>query len=272
MTASTITSPAPGIGRVPAGRLIGLAPMVRKDLAEWTHGKRMWVILAITALFMALAAANGAIAAWVLANVPDGANAGTPLSMDPLDNFMAAIGSQFFVLVAVFAAMGLLVAEREHGTLAWVASKPVSRGAIWVSKWSSASAVISIVAGIVPVVVVFGLVAALYGAAPIGVLVAASAGIVASIVLVVAVVLAASTVVSNQAAAAAIGVGVYFLPTTLAGLIPFDIEPVLPTSILGWAIATAMGADAGFVTPIAWIAFVAAIAAFASWRMGKIEL
>ncbi len=84
-------------------------------------------------------------------------------------------------------------------------------------------------------------------------------------------VLAASTVLSNQAAVAAIGFAVLFLPQIVVGVLPVDIGPFLPTSIMGWAVGLALGADTGFITPIAWAVSVVALAAFAWWRMDRLE-
>ena len=246
--------------------------MFRKDVGEWRHGKRAWVILIVTTLFLVLTAANGAIQSWVIANAPGAEAPSQPISLVPLDNFMAAVASQMAVVVAIFAAMSLLVAERDHGTLAWVASKPVSRGAIWASKWLAAAIVVSVIAGLLPLVAVFAVSTALYGPVDIGVALVAAAGVVASVTFIVAVVLAASTVISNQPAVAAIGFGVFFLPQLVAGLIPGDIGPFLPTSILPWAMGLATGADVGLVTPIAWAVSILALVAFATWRMDKLEL
>jgi ABC-type transport system involved in multi-copper enzyme maturation permease subunit len=149
MTASTVSSRTQLAGRAPSPRLAGLRPLFRKELGEWLHSKRIWVILIVTTMFMALAAANGAITSYIVAITPEAAPS-QPISLVPLDNFMAAISSQIFVLVAIFAAMSLLVAEQEHGTLAWVASKPVSRGAIWTAKWLAAALMVSVVAGLLP--------------------------------------------------------------------------------------------------------------------------
>ena len=191
---------------------------------------------------MALTAANAAINSWIIANVPDATVSGGAISLDPTVNFLAAVSTQFFVIVAIFAVMGLLVTERERGTLAWVASKPVARGAIWSSKWArrrdrrhrssrassrwrphSASSPFST-------------------ARPgIGAFVFAAIGVAASIAFMIAVVLAVSTVISNQSAVAAIGFAVFFLPQLLAGFLPVDITPFLPTSILAWAMGRASG-------------------------------
>ncbi len=270
MTAS-ISVPARVTGRVPADRLAGFGPLFRKELREWTHSKRIWVILATTTAFLALTAANGALTSWLVANVPDGTPPETPIVLDPLMNFFSAISSQIFVMVAIFASMSLLIGERDKGTLSWVASKPVSRASIWLSKWAAASIVLSIVAGIIPMAVTYGLATVLYGPVGIDALVFAVIGVTASITFMVAVVLAGSVVVANQAAVAAIGFVVFFLPQLLASLLPVDISPVLPSSILSWAMGPVIGAEMGIVTPIAWAVSVIALVGFATWRMDRLE-
>ena len=193
------------------------------------------MILTVTTIFMTLTAANAAINSWITANVPEATVSGAVISLDPMTNFLAAVSTQIFVVVAIFAAMSLLVAERERGTLSWVASKPVSRGAIWLSKWAAAAIVVSIVAGIIPMV------AATFGSGEGALRLgrhpgrsrSATVGVVASVAFMVAVVLAVSTVLPNQAAVAAIGFAVFLLPQILVSLVPVDISPYLPTSIMG---------------------------------------
>lgn len=270
MTAS-ISLPARNAGRISADRFAGFGPLFRKDLREWVHSTRIWVILAITTVFMVLTAANAAINTWVIANIPDATVQGGAISLDPTINFLSAVTTQFFVVAAIFGSMGLLVAERDRGTLAWVASKPVSRGAIWLSKWAAAGIIVAIVAGVIPMIATFGLVAALYGSAGIGAFALAAIGVAASVAFMIAVVLAVSTVIANQAAVAAIGFGVFFLPQLLAGFLPVDISAFLPTSILAWAIGPVLGAEVGIVTPVAWAVSVIALVGFASWRMDRME-
>ena len=77
--------------------------------------------------------------------------------------------------------------------------------------------------------------------------------------------------VSNQSAVAAIGFAVFFLPQMLAGLLPVDIAPYLPTSILAWFVGLVMGADVWVASPIAWAIAVIALIGFASWRMDRTE-
>jgi ABC-type transport system involved in multi-copper enzyme maturation permease subunit len=121
----------------PADRPVaGFGALVRKDITEWTRGFRAWVELAVTTAFMVLTAANGWITSQIIAALPQGAEAPAPASLVPMDNLLAAVGAQVFVLAAIFAVGSLVVSERQSGTLAWVASKPVSRSAIWLAMWA----------------------------------------------------------------------------------------------------------------------------------------
>ena len=254
-------------------RLQGFRPLFRKDIGEWLHGKRPWVVAIVTAAFTALAAGNSALLVFLNENLGEGEDGpAVPATLDPLENLLAGAAFPAFILAAVFAAMSLLVVERQTGTLGWVASKPVSRSAIWLSKWTSASAMLGITAAVVPVVITAALVAVLYGAPPLVPVMMIALGTAAAASFFVAVVLATSAVLPSQAAGAAVGIGVYFLPQMLGVLVPFPLDRFLPTSILNWSIGLSMGADVGWTTPIAWAASIAALAAFSARRMERVEL
>ena len=274
MTASTVTVSRVAAGRASSRPLPGLKALIRKDLGEWTHGTRAVTVLAVVALFMTLAAANGFINTWIIANVPDAevGGAAKAISLVPLDNLFTAVGSQIFLFAAIFAAMSLIVRERETGTLAWVASKPVSRTSIWLSKLVSASLVLWITAGLIPLALTAGVVTVLYGLPSLVAVAMAAVGIGAVIALFVAVALAASTLVASQPAVAGITFGAFFLPTILTAIVPVDIAPFLPTSILSWTMGLSAGADVGLVTPIAWLIGVVALGVFSARQMGKLEL
>lgn len=255
-----------------SSRVSGFRPLVRKEIAEWRNGRRIYVIPAVITAFMALSAANAWIIARIAENLPPGAVAPELASMAPLDNLAIAVGSQIFVMAVIFGTMSLLVSDRERGTLAWVASKPVARGAIWSAKATAGSVVMSLVAVVIPMAVTTAIVTALYGVPDPGVVILVTAGMAALAALFTVVGLAAATVVTNQAAVAAIGFGMFFVPTLLVAVVPFDIEPFLPTSILGWSIGFAMGAPVGIVTPIAWALAVLALAAVGVRRLEVTEL
>ena len=277
MTASispaSSTVAAAAAQRGSASTFAGSRPLIRKELAEWAHSRRVWVTVVIVAAFMTLTAANSAITAWIIANLPADVEApDAPISMDPFQNLLAAVGSQVFVLAVIFATMGLLVVERERGTLAWVASKPVGRGAIVAAKVVAGTVVAGLVAVIVPTLLTVGLVAVLYGVPALDQVAIVVAGMVAAVAVFVAIGVAAATVVTGQAAVAAIAFGAFLLPSILVAIVPVDIAPFLPTSIVGWSVGVAMGAPVGFVTPVAWAVWTIAIVAFAVWRLERVEL
>jgi ABC-type multidrug transport system permease subunit len=272
MTASIDTTIPVVRHRTSGDRFTGYRALLRKDLAAWRHGIRAGVILVVSTLFMTLAAANAAINAFIAERLPAGTVPPEPLPMDPTFNLAAAVGAQIFVFAAIFAAMGLLTGERERGTLSWIASKPVSRGAIWLSSWTVGSLVVAIAAALVPLAITVAVVVVLYGMVPPVVVAGVAIGMIATIVLFMAVGLAASTVTTNQAAVAAIGFAVMFVPQILGGLLPVDITPFLPTSIFQWTMLLVGGEEAGFVTPIAWAIGLAALAWAAIARMDRLEL
>ncbi len=245
----------------------GFSGLLRKELLEWLRGRRAWIVLAVSVAFMALTALN----AWLQETIAtmEGVEIPPP-NMDPMVNLMTAVSTQIFVVVTIFAVMSLLIVERESGTLAWTASKPVSRAGIWLAKWLSATGILWLLAGLVPLAATIVLVILLYGpvqAAPIAIV---AVGIGMSIALFGAIVLAASTIVTSQAAVAAIGLAAVFLPQVLGAIVP--IGPYLPTSILEWTLVTASGQSAELATPIVWAATVVFLVVFAARRMERMDL
>jgi ABC-type transport system involved in multi-copper enzyme maturation permease subunit len=264
---TTILSSPATVGASSAGFLTGFGGLLRKELTEWRRGRRTWIVFLISAAFMVLTALN----TWLQANLPDEATEGAPAPiLDPLMNLLAGVSSQIFVVAAIFAVMAIITAERESGTLAWTASKPVSRSAIWLSKFVASSAVLWVVAAIVPLVATAALVLALYGPLPVVPVVIVAVGMGMAIVLYVSVALAASTVITSQAAVAAIAIGFIFLPQFIGLVVP-NME-ILPQSILQWSMLTAAGQAAGPVTLVSWAIAVVALVAFSLRRMERLEL
>ena len=271
MTAQPITG-AVAAPRSTDGRLAGFGALLRKDVTEWIRGRRAWVIAIITVLFMTITAANSWILARIAESTGDAAVAPEATSMVPLDNLLAAIGAQIWVMAAIFAVGSLIVAERQSGTLSWVASKPVSRAAIWVSKWGSATGMLAVSAAIVPVVATVALVTVLYGPPPPVAVAGLIVGMIAVIAFFAAVGLAAGTVLPGQPAVIAAGFGVFAVVPLVTALLPFDVTPLLPTSILTWVPMLLEGAPVSPVTPVAYAVATAAVAAFGLNRMARMEL
>jgi ABC-type transport system involved in multi-copper enzyme maturation permease subunit len=267
MTALTTPDTRASTGNDALGLLPGFGGLVRKELTEWRRGRRTWVVLLVSAFFMVLTALN----AWLQANLAptDGREGVVDPITDPLMILVSGVSTQIFAIAAVFAVMGLLVSEREHGTLAWTASKPVSRSAIWLSKYLTSTGVLWVVAGLLPLAATVVTVLALYGPVPVGPVIVMAIGAGMSVAFFVAVALTASTVVTSQAAVAAVAVAAMFLPQLLGLVVP---PALLPTSILQWSLMVAVGEPAGFVTLVVWAVSIAALVAFALRRMEAMEL
>jgi ABC-2 type transport system permease protein len=182
------------------------------------------------------------------------------------------VSGQVFVLATIFAVASLLVAERDSGTLAWVASKPVTRSSIWLSKWISASAILVVAAGLIPLALTVALVVVLYGVPPVGAVVGLAVGIAALVTFFAAVGLAAGTILPGQPAIAAAGFGVFALTPVLTTIVPFDVAPLLPTSILPWPAMALSGEAVPWITPVAWLAITTGLVLLALRRMARIQL
>jgi ABC-type transport system involved in multi-copper enzyme maturation permease subunit len=271
MTAQTITGAAVA-PRSADGRLAGLGALLRKDVTEWIRGRRAWVIAIVTTAFMVLTAANGWITNQIAANVPDGVQAPEVGSLVPLDNLFAAVGAQVWVIAAIFAVGSLIAAERQSGTLSWVASKPVTRSAIWASKWLSSTGMLAASAVIVPMTATVALVVALYGVPSPAAVLGLAVGMIAVVAFFAAFGLAAATILPGQPAVIAAGFAAFAVVPMLTALLPFDVSPFLPTSILTWVPMLLTGEPVSVVTPVAWAVATAGIAGLALNRMAHMEL
>ena len=268
MTASISTTPTGTVvDTASAGVLPGFRALTRKELTEWRRARRSWVAFAVSTLFMVLGSMN----AWILRLLPADVTAGEPLPpLDPVANLTGPISTHVFVIVAIFAVMAVIASERESGTLAWTASKPVSRSAIWMAKFASASCVMWVLVVLAPLALTLALVALAYGAVPASTVAALAVGMGATVLLYVAVSLAASTVVTSQAAVAGIALVVISVAPMLAQLLP---DPTLmPTSSLDWWARLGSGESVAVAAPILWVGTVVALIAFSLRRMERIEL
>jgi ABC-2 type transport system permease protein len=269
MTGSAVS---PTVASRPFGTLAGFGPLVRKERTEWIRGRRAWVVAVVVTLFMTLQA----VAAWVNDTLrrafpsPD-AVLTAPASLDPVDNLLLAVSAQAYLFVAIFALAGLLIREREDGTLAWVASKPVTRAAILMAKWVNAGIMLVLLAVAVPLAVSTGLVAAAYGPPDPAAVLAIGLGMAGVVVFFAAAAVALATVVSSVPAVAGLLFGLLFLPA-LVSVIPLPVAQFLPHAILPWAVGAATGSDVGFVAPIAWLLWTMAAVVVGIRRLERLEL
>ena len=273
MNATTIDGFERTTGQRAGGRLLGLRNLVRKDLLDWRHGNRTWIVAVATTAVVALGAANAAINQWVLSSFPAEAGDGPAklLSLGANDNLLAGIATQFGVLAVIFATMSLLIAERESGTLAWTISKPVSRTSVLLSKWLTATVVLWVVAFVIPIAITAGLVTLLYGAPDVPVVIALVVASITVPALFVGIALVASTYVSNQAAVGAIGLALFILPSIAGGIVP-AATPLFPTSIFGWVVDVSTGGALSLVTPAAWAIGMAVLFMLGRRRLADMDL
>jgi ABC-2 type transport system permease protein len=273
MNAVTIEPTVAGQASLDRPRLLGLRNLIRKDLSEWVHGKRPWIVMAVTTAVFAFAAANAWISDWAVRSLPaePGDGPAKAVSMLPLDNVLFAVGTQFIALAVIFATMSLLIAERDSGTLAWTISKPVSRTSVLVSKWLTATLVLWIVAVFVPLAITTVVVTLLYGVPDLATVAVLGMTLVTVPAFFVAIALTAGTLVPSQAAVGAIGMAVFAAPLVIAGIVP-ALGPFLPGSIFDWAVGFSLGAPASVVTPIAWLVALGGLFALARARLAAMDL
>jgi hypothetical protein len=96
------------------------------------------------------------------------------------------------------------------------------------------------------------------------------AGLLAGVALFVGISLTAALIVPSQAGVAAIGLAAFFVPSIVARIVS-ALGPVMPTAIVGWVIAVALGGPAPMVTPIALLVGLAALFAIAKVRFEAME-
>jgi len=265
MTANVAQSATAGTSTI--GFLPGFGALVRRELKEWRRARRSWMVFIFSALFLTLASLNN----WLISVLPGDVTEGAePPILDPLMNLVSPIATHVFVIAAIFAVIALITAERESGTLAWTASKPVSRSAIWMAKFATASGVMWLLAAALPLAATVAVVVVLYGSVPATTVAALALGMAMIIVLYMAVALAASTVVTSQAAVAGITLGVLWFAPMLGAFLP---DPTfMPWAILDWSVRLGVGQPVSIVSPISWALAVTALTAFSLRRMERMEL
>ena len=234
------------------GIFLGFATVFRKEVQEWTRGRRALIV----GIVSVGAAVLGTIVPLIVPKDSPGAAA---LSMDPTTNVLMSWSGLTFAIVAVLATMGLVSTERDRGTLGWNLTNPLSPSSILAAKWSAAVLVYGFVGVVAPLVVsaivatiayrslpdlgTIGLFALLYLTVPafyIGLMVALGSGM------------------KSTAGIAGIGFLVMFLPSGIGAMVPI-VNEVSPTSIGVWAVAVATGGPASPLTVAGWVASMAVL-------------
>lgn len=268
MTAATNQTDVRVERRAGAGPLMGFSQFFRKEISEWVASRRALVVFAVTSVLVA----GTTVAPWLQATFPGGEAPASPIVMDPTINLIGANWNQWLTYIAIFAAMGLLAGERDKGTLAWSLSKPLSRPALLLAKWSAGTLVYAVVGLVLPMLVGIAVATAAYGSLPdLSTVAVFSLAMLSLPAFYIALSIALGTRIQSQAAVAGIGLAASFLPA-LAGLISVELGRVMPPAMSSWALALAGGQDVGVTTPVGWLVGMVVIAVAAHVAFARAEL
>lgn len=192
----------------------GFGAFLGKELREIARTWRIWVLPGIV-LFFAL---SGPPLAKVTPQILEsfaGSQPGVIMQLPTptyIDSYLSWVKnlSQMMVFAVIIIFGGLVTSETKSGTAVLVLTKPLSRPAFVLAKFTGALILLtgSIVAG---ALATWGVTQLTFGEAPVGLLVETTAAWLAFGVLLLGVMTLASAWVSSQAGAAGIGIGVWFV-------------------------------------------------------------
>ena len=245
--------------------LTGFRPFLRKEVGEWWQRRA-----ALTTLLVV--AAMGTIG--TLANRIDEFAGGVPVAADlqATANIFNAKIDQWVMLAAIFASIGMLIHERTTGTLAWTLSKPVSRTAVLLAKWTAAVVMLAVFAVVLPLAWMVGVATVAYGSMPDVTAVARfGAALIALPAFFVALNLALATRLNSQAAIAAIALGVAFAPYLLVAFVPAAAE-LWPSAMAVVAAAFGVGDPVNTPTIACWAISVLALGILGLWAFNREDM
>jgi ABC-2 type transport system permease protein len=237
------------VARARSGILVGLGPLLRKELREQWRTLRLPILVVV---FLVIGFGSPVLARFTpelirtFAGDQLSIQLPPPTAADAVDQLLKN-GTQFGILVAILLAMGSVATERERGTAALVLVGPASRAAFIVAK--------AIVLGLTLAVAVAGATATawLYTAIlfePPSVAGFAGAGLLLWLELLVfaALTFLGSTLSRSALAAAGLGFALLLVLGVLS-VIP-TIGGALPTGLTGTARALAVGTPAPDWRPV----------------------
>jgi ABC-type transport system involved in multi-copper enzyme maturation permease subunit len=250
----------------PAPRLLGLRPVVAKEIHEWFANHRAPMLFVVTTLMMVLStlSARFATASVPAAQLPPG------LSLDPTVNVLVKWDQWVFFFAIVFST-SLLIVERDRGTLAWSLSKPLSRRALLVGKWVGAMAVYVPFGIVLPIAVCTVVATVAYGTPDVARIALAAVLLTAVPAFFIALTLSLATVLPSQSAVGGAAVLTAIVPG-LVGTVAPGIAMALPPSIGSWATTVALGGPAPATTVVGWAIGFAAVAAAGLFAIGRRDL
>lgn len=268
MTALESIHPSRHAGAVAVSPLLGTGPFFRKELREWLRSRRAVILLGITTMMMVL----NTLSARFAEMSAHGAGLPVPpgLSFDPTLNVLAKWPQWVFFFAIVFSA-SLFVVERDRGTLAWTLSKPVSRTALLVGKWTAAMAMFTVFGIVLPMAASVVAAVVAYGVPDLPTVLVATILLTTTPAFFLALTLALATVLPSQPPIAGIAAGVAIAPGILGSFLP-GVADWFPSSMGPWAVAMALGSPVSPATPLAWAVGTVGAAVFGMAMLRRADL
>lgn len=243
----------------------GFYNMLRKELGQWWSTRMWWVQTLIWVLIL-----NGVTTIVALTEYGDPAQklGETVMTFLPMNIGITAIG-------AVITAQGLIVGEKELGTVAWIMSKPASRAAFILSKWVAYTIGFWITGIIIPALIFFIEMQIFFPAQlTLGLFLTGLSLSFLNMLFYLALTLMLGTLFNSRGPVAGIGIGVILTGLLLKGFIPLQILIFTP-----WLLGDISGGLAlGQPLPsVWWVPMVAvtvwtiAMIVIALWRFGREE-
>jgi ABC-2 type transport system permease protein len=244
----------------------GLGAFLRKELAEIVRTWRIWVLPGLLIFFgltsppiarLTPALLSSLAGPGLVIQVPE------PTAAEAYAQFLKNL-SQLVSLAIVIALAGAVSAETRGGTAILVLTKPVSRAGFIVAKAVS-NAVLLALATIVGAALCLVMTQALFDGGDAAALAAGVAIWLAFGLVLVAAMVLVSAAVDSQAAASAVGLGIYFAcglaglwaplrDWTFVGLLPMASAAMAGESVQpGVPLAAAAGAFVGLVAAAVWV-------------------
>jgi ABC-2 type transport system permease protein len=133
-----------------------------------------------------------------------------------------------FIVIAL--TMGMIVREQDLGTLQWVFTKPLSRSGLVIAKWLANSLMTVLTIVVIPTVVSFGAIDAMFGVHDRDKLILGMVGIAVLFVFQCALSCGISAIFNSTSAVAGISFALFFLPLLVAPFI-HDWSRLIPSQI-----------------------------------------
>lgn len=254
MTAHSVTIDSPSTTESTGGMFLGFRNAFRKELTEWLHSPKVFVIAGLSVAI--------AIFTTMLTRIEQATvDAGEVLdvSTDPTFNALLGWSGQIVGMIAIIATMAIISVERDRGTLAWSLTNPVSPTSILAAKFAASLIVLSVAAVILPMGVAVVVATVAYGAMPdLGVIATFTVLFLAVPAFFLALTIGLGAGIKSTAGIAGVALAVLFVPQMLGGMVPY-LSELSPTNIGQWAQAVVVGSPAPLSIPIVWVASMVVI-------------